>query len=284
MISVPEAFLDNPQVDTYLWDGVQGFVYKRVTQTSELNNRLLSTTAFTFVMRGALQVDDGNSIFHVEVGQFVVLPKGIYVITDLIPNDGAFEAWVAFPSDQVLRPCVDLVAGKGGKSVSIQKQPDQLSHFFQSVKNVYENQRVVRGEVAHLKMTELILLLLHHDKSGELNQHLAALMSKEKSAVKPFMELHFAKPLQVEDYALLSGRSLSSFYRAFKIEFGVGPKQWLIQKRMELAKELIQQDVSSVRDLAVRVGYKDLPHFSKMFKAYHGIAPVKMLKKTSAWV
>ena len=46
---------------------------------------------------------------------------------------------------------------------------------------------------------------------------------------------------------------------------GVGPINYLIQIRLNHAKELLKND-SSVKEVAKTVGYEDAYHFSKLFK------------------
>ena len=40
------------------------------------------------------------------------------------------------------------------------------------------------------------------------------------------MEKNFDKPLKIEDYAYLTGRSLSTFRRDFKSYFEITPQKW----------------------------------------------------------
>ena len=91
------------------------------------------------------------------------------------------------------------------------------------------------------------------------------------------MESHFDKPLNVEDYAYLTGRSLSAFQRDFKDQYQLPPKQWLIQKRLEKAHQLLATQDHSVTDVAYEVGYENISHFIKAFKKKYLLSPKQFL-------
>lgn len=54
--------------------------------------------------------------------------------------------------------------------------------------------------------------------------------------------------------------------KTFKAATGVGPINYLIQIRLNHAKELLKNDSLSVKEVAKTVGYEDAYHFSKLFK------------------
>ena len=69
------------------------------------------------------------------------------------------------------------------------------------------------------------------------------------------------------------------FRRLFKEEFGVPPKQYIIEKRMSYAAELIMTDYYSLQEVASLCGYSDYKHFSAEFKKTHGVSPSKYSKR-----
>lgn len=62
--------------------------------------------------------------------------------------------------------------------------------------------------------------------------------------------------------------------KLFKEETGESPINYLIQIRLEKAKDiLIHKTTSNIKDIAKSVGYDDAYYFSKLFKKYYGVAP-----------
>lgn len=62
--------------------------------------------------------------------------------------------------------------------------------------------------------------------------------------------------------------------KLFKEETGESPINYLIQIRLEKAKEYLMKDKNaSIKDVAKSVGYDDAYYFSKLFKKYYGVSP-----------
>lgn len=70
-----------------------------------------------------------------------------------------------------------------------------------------------------------------------------------------------------------AGLSPSRFAHLFRQETGVAPGRYLHRVRMERARVLLERSFLSVRDVMVRVGFRDPSHFSRDFRRFHGVAP-----------
>lgn len=92
--------------------------------------------------------------------------------------------------------------------------------------------------------------------------------------IADFFEEHYAEKISLEQIA--GNMYLSPFYvsKIFKAETGDTPIHFLIEIRMEKAKELlISEPGLSIQEVSARVGYDDAYHFSKLFKKKFGVAP-----------
>lgn len=94
-----------------------------------------------------------------------------------------------------------------------------------------------------------------------------------------YFEDHYAEKISLDQIA--ENMYLSPFYisRIFKSETGDTPIRHLINIRLEKAKELLQDGFAgSIQEVAVRVGYDDAYHFSKLFKKRYGMPPSQAKK------
>lgn len=92
-----------------------------------------------------------------------------------------------------------------------------------------------------------------------------------------YFEEHYAEKISLD--AIAGNMYLSPYYisRIFKSETGDAPIRHLINIRLERAMELLKSgSCESVREVAGRVGYEDVYHFSKLFKKKYGIPPSKV--------
>ncbi|MDF2485145.1 MAG: two component transcriptional regulator, AraC family [Herbinix sp.] len=90
--------------------------------------------------------------------------------------------------------------------------------------------------------------------------------------------------LSNEDFNLESASSqlfFSANYvrQVFKQKTGEGFTEYLIQKRMELAGELLQNPTNKIQDVAQSTGYSSQRYFSSCFKKYYGCTPTEYREK-----
>ncbi|MCW3797225.1 AraC family transcriptional regulator [Sphingomonas sp. BN140010] len=62
------------------------------------------------------------------------------------------------------------------------------------------------------------------------------------------------------------GMSKRHFARCFKASTGLPPHRWLLHRRVELAKNLLESSNDSLADIAARCGFADQSHLSRVFR------------------
>ena len=87
-----------------------------------------------------------------------------------------------------------------------------------------------------------------------------------------FMEKNFRCDMSMTEFAKASGRSLSTFKRDFKKMSELSPERWLTDRRLRAAYELLKRG-RRVSDACFDVGFKNVSHFSAIFKKKFGITP-----------
>lgn len=78
--------------------------------------------------------------------------------------------------------------------------------------------------------------------------------------------------VQLAEYCNLSQRTL---LRRFKLATGYSPKQYLIQLRIEKAKQIMELENISIEGIGDKLGYTDTSNFIKTFKKVAGISPAE---------
>ncbi|GAB3162636.1 helix-turn-helix domain-containing protein [Telluribacter humicola] len=132
-------------------------------------------------------------------------------------------------------------------------------------------------DIASLKITEAISILRAIDKG--IDNILANFEEPGKIDLVSYMENNFMFNLPLEKFGYLTGRSLTTFKRDFKIAFNKTPQRWLTQKRLELAHYQFIQNKKKPIDVCYEVGFENLSHFSYAFKKHFGYAPTELTGK-----
>jgi transcriptional regulator GlxA family with amidase domain len=84
---------------------------------------------------------------------------------------------------------------------------------------------------------------------------------------------NFAGNVRVEALAAQIGMSPRTFARRFKAATGETPIGYLHTLRISTARQLLEYDLKSVRQVSREVGYEDLTFFRRLFKRYTGSPP-----------
>jgi AraC family transcriptional regulator len=77
------------------------------------------------------------------------------------------------------------------------------------------------------------------------------------------------------------GLSPSHFARAFAISVGQPPHQWLLEQRVDLARQLLGQSTMPLSEVAIQCGFADQSHFTRVFSAKTGLAPGRWRREQS---
>ncbi len=79
--------------------------------------------------------------------------------------------------------------------------------------------------------------------------------------------------IKLADLAQLLDMSQSHFSHLFKQSMGISPHQYLLQQRIERAKQLLKQTDRSVMEIALACGFDSHSHLSKQFRQLTGMTP-----------
>ena len=91
--------------------------------------------------------------------------------------------------------------------------------------------------------------------------------------VREYIDRHYARPLTVERLAALAGVSPFHFIRAFRAATGLTPHQYLRNRRIDRAKELLVTTAMPVTEVCDAVGFQSLGSFSSLFRRLTGETP-----------
>lgn len=98
---------------------------------------------------------------------------------------------------------------------------------------------------------------------------------KIKPAVEYIEENFLNKNISCEYLAEICSISYSYLQKLFNEKYGVSPKRYVIQLKINYACDLLKSGDYSVSETAAMSGFDDLYFFSRQFKEYVGMPPIK---------
>jgi AraC family transcriptional regulator of arabinose operon len=87
------------------------------------------------------------------------------------------------------------------------------------------------------------------------------------------IDRRLAEPLEVAVLAAAVNLSPSRFAYLFRRDVGMSPARFVRFRRLDRARELLESTFLSVKEVMVTVGFNDPSHFTRDFRAHHGLAP-----------
>ncbi|MEL4867907.1 helix-turn-helix transcriptional regulator [Pantoea agglomerans] len=94
--------------------------------------------------------------------------------------------------------------------------------------------------------------------------------------VLAFIEENLGQPLTLAELAAQAALSEYHFARMFRQSTGLAPHQYVMQRRMEKAKALVQHTATPLTDIALACGFNSASHFSNRFRSVTGMTPSQL--------
>ena len=102
---------------------------------------------------------------------------------------------------------------------------------------------------------------------------------KIEPALRAIHTSFLQEDLTVGKLAALCDMSESYLKRLFKERYGIPPKKYLIQLKLNHACDLLRLDRYTVTEIAEMCHFSDIYFFSRQFKEHMGITPTQFVKK-----
>ena len=130
------------------------------------------------------------------------------------------------------------------------------------------------GQLYIETLTNALIVNLLRDYAGkpQIPTYEGGLSDRQLLCVTDYINDCLTQTIKVQDLAELLGISRFHFSRLFKQTTGISPHQYVMQQRIELAKQLLKQDVS-IADIALDCGFNSHSHLGKYFRQMTGMTP-----------
>ena len=97
------------------------------------------------------------------------------------------------------------------------------------------------------------------------------------------VEAGLSETLTLAELAAVAGLSPFHFARSFKAATGLAPHQYVLARRVELAKRLTLTTRLPVQEIAWEAGFENLSHFRRQFAAQVGVLPGELRRETGGY-
>ncbi|MGM5632094.1 AraC family transcriptional regulator [Apibacter raozihei] len=236
-----------------------------------------------YVYSGKMVINDNGDSTKITSGECIFIKRDHrVVITKGSDNGENYQGITMKFSRNLLRECFKKLNCSTEISVpftdSIVKicACEDIDSIFYSIIPYFNTKKKPREDLMELKLYQGLISLLHIDK--RFYSTVFDFTEPWKIDILDFLSENFMYDLTVEEIALYTGRSLSSFKRDFAKISNLSPQKWIIKKRLDLAYEKIKLNGEKIGDVCFRVGFKNRSHFTTAFKKQFGCTPDSISK------
>ncbi len=233
-------------------------------QSQELYGVFYFYTPFLFEKNGDLLRGEAGDILLTEPGEIVYHGP--------INNEQSFiNDWLYVTND--FASLLEKYPVPCGVNIKIGKQKI-INYAISRIKSELNKRGKGYEEKINCILTEMIIDLYRIYLNG-IDEGKDTLIESVRDRIMQFPEQAWT----INKMAKLSGYSPSYFSSIYVKRYGCSPKAELLQRRLEIAEQMLLFSKLSIGEISERCGFQSVYYFSKYFKKYHGVSPREFSQK-----
>lgn len=244
-------------------------------------NRSFSLYYFT---RGACRIETNGRCFTIGRGEAYIGEPGLSFSLQGIPGrTPSFFVMTFTPVSLSGSP--DKLQYLGLPTLCRVRKPREMGRFFCALSALFADRERIRGRFRAEECSALglrILLLLEPSV-----QPLPSDSPDERSAARriwdvlDYINIHYKERLSVVTLAKKAVLYPVYFSRVFKRVTGLSPHQYVLEKKIEKAKDFLLLHNVTPASTAVELGFHDYSHFYRVFRKMTGKSPTAFAARGS---
>jgi AraC-like DNA-binding protein len=248
-----------------------------------LRKSILHKNAISLVMSGEKTVIFAERTVHISDDEFHFLSAGNCLAAMNLAGKDMFSSIVIFFDNNLLNDFYlkyhSLIANIKNQHKLVSepyvafKKDAFVLNFISSLNLHFQTGTDISTEMRQLKFEELMLHLLEKYPEKILSFRAPQSRDFDDLQIRKAVETNIVNNVSIEELAFLCNISISTFKRRFTKIYGMPPSKWILLKRMEMAKNLLQHRNEKPSEVFYKIGYENHSSFSQSFKQTFGITP-----------
>lgn len=235
------------------------------------NHPKVDSTEMYFVLKGEFSLKYNNKTTIYREGDFMFMPsnteycsQSITLPTEII--EVFFQS--ELPENTELNIFYDMF--------HLHKCSDTVRNAFKNMNHLFLLKQPGFQLDIKKEMYKISSIVLNKIRIKDLDNYNYYII---KNADKYIKENYLKEVISIEHLASLCQITPSYFTRIFKSVFGMSPKKYIIDLKMQAACEYLTYTSTSVIDISKTLGYDDITYFTASFKKHFGISPMEYRRK-----
>jgi AraC-like DNA-binding protein len=253
------------------------FLYAHACNKAHDWQQFISESLITYQISGLTEIINEQGETKLKEGQLVLARRNQFIKSTKIPIDNKKCQCVSviLSLDRLQQFALDngicCQERYVGDKLILMEPNEFLKTYFSSIISYSDLWTEESKKLATIKVYEVIELLL--EMNPDFKAFLFDFVDPVQQDLEVFMLENYRYNVSLEQFANLSGRSLTVFKRDFAEIFKIPPAEWLKNKRLTEAYNLIKDRGMKSDDIYHDLGFENLSHFYTAFKQKYGMTP-----------
>ncbi|KPH10930.1 helix-turn-helix domain-containing protein [Chryseobacterium sp. ERMR1:04] len=249
--------------------------------------------AFTAMLRGKkhMKLDNKTNYFDYFPGESILVAPGETMVIDFPEADETPSQCIALSlNPDFIETSLNHLNYHLPKVDETSQWNIQLDEYFlfnnkslasatNNIMRIAMDDNSEKDIMADFALKELLIRLMQTQARSMVEKNIAKNKSRIGFAVD-YIKNNLHQKLSIDSIAKLAYVSKSNFFKMFKDELGTSPNEFILQERINRAKELLVSQ-NSIKETAYQTGFSDTNYFTRVFKQLVGITPKSFQNNTT---
>ena len=263
---------------TYLDDSSIRIWYSDVPWRYEIHDH--SAIEILLTLEGMVTYTIEDKVYQVRKGEILIIPQD--TAHSLTMEEGSSRYLYLFEPDAIMTMRdIKSMAIYFNKPFHLRDGSDahvRIRELLLRAKDLYEKRELMWNTACYSCILRVYATLGQRYLSGirpRTADNMRNMDSEVINAVMTYINNHYREELSLENVAGFAGFSRYYFSRSFKKQTGYSFKDYLCQKRLQVAMDLLIRTNRSMRDVALESGFGSVATFNRVFREKKGCTPTQ---------
>ncbi len=261
---------------------VSGCGIRVFSEKTKLNKITLNQNRIIYIKKGSTNIFVNNVEFELSVGD--MLFTRAYSVLEATTFEGECEIYYIYfdilPHHLEKIFLEDIFFSKN--LFTFKKDANLLNMLFSEIISNADEQRDSSYYISQSYFSILIALIYQNEVKNNKDKEVTKFFNNDKekylNLATEYIQKHIEQNIKLEDIAKEIGITSNYIYKIFIELLKVSPKEYILERRLELVAKLLVSTNLSINEIAFNLDFSSQAHLTKLFKQFYNIAPNKYRK------
>lgn len=286
-MNIYEVHKANPDIFTQLTLKDQLFCYYECPQKEKIVQLYSNHNQLTFTLNGQRMLHHGDKRWTLTQEKGFLVKRGAF-FQEITDDYSDWKVLVLYLKDDYLKKVfeefrpyfsLDDLPHVDVQMIQDFTLNDKIRNSCNSLLPYFSKPQSLPDTIFEGKFKELLFNLLIHPNNKQVLAYINQIVDDYTVPIWEVMESNYYYDLKISEFAEIANRSTSTFRRDFEKHYQTSPGKWLRAKRLERASILLETSNSTISEIIFNCGFKNVSHFSKVFKDKYKLSPTQYRKQ-----